>query len=480
MKYLINRFFIALVLIASLVSCKKSFLDQSPNISLPVDNAITTEQAMLEGVAGMYRSMMTYYSFGRTYQIMGDLLSDNVYLSNSQSNRFTNLSSFLWTSESADALNIWRYTYYSILQANRILSSNLPRTENVNYLLGECYAARALCYFYLVNWFAKPYTVDANAPGVPLVLVSANITGPLVYPARNTVGEVYNQIVSDLDSAYNMMAATPKLHANTSNFLSKFSAKALQARAYLFMGQNAKAREAALQVINNGGYTLAADNAAYQNYWTGTAGRTDKLESIFEINYPSTASNGVEGLDYAYSPKGLGDLLATDTLYNLYTATDIRRGLIRDSTRVGKQAYVVHKYKNATGADRDQIRLMRYAEVLLIAAEAYARSSDVANALTYLNTLAKKRDPSFAGYTNALSAAELVEIILRERQRELAFEGFRYLDLQRTNVDFKREDMGTKAISNYTSVLKSDYRRIQPIPLSERNVNTNIEQNKDY
>src|ERR1044072_983394 len=139
MKYLINRFFIALVLIASLASCKKSFLDQSPNISLTVDNAITTEQAMLEGVAGMYRSMMTYYSFGRTYPLMGDLLSDNVYLSNSQSNRFTNLSGFLWTSESPDALNIWRYTYTSILQANRILSSNLPRTENVNYLLGECY-----------------------------------------------------------------------------------------------------------------------------------------------------------------------------------------------------------------------------------------------------------------------------------------------------------------------------------------------------
>lgn len=480
MKYLINRFSIALVLIASLASCKKSFLDQSPNISLTVDNAITTEQAMLEGVAGMYRSMMTYYSFGRTYEVMGDLLSDNVYLSNSQSNRFVNLSGFLWTSESADALNVWRYTYTSILQANRILSTNLPRTENVNYLLGECYTARALCYFYLVNWFAKPYTVDASAPGVPLVLLSANITGPLVYPARNTVGEVYNQIVSDLDSAYSLMGASSKMHVNTSNFLSKYAAKALQARAYLFMGQNAKAQTAALDVINNGGYTLAADNNAYQNYWNGTAGRTDKLESIFEINYPSAASNGVEGLDYAYSPKGIGDLLATDTLYNLYTATDMRRGLIRDSTRAGNQAYIVHKFKNAASTDRDPVRLLRYAEVLLIAAEAYARSSDVTNTLTYLNTLAKRRDPLFAGYTNALNATELTSIVIRERQRELAFEGLRYLDLQRTNMDFARQNMGAKAYSNYTSVLKTDYRRIQPIPLAERNVNLNIEQNKDY
>lgn len=480
MKYFISRFSIALVLIALLGSCKKSFLDQSPNISLTVDNAITSEASMLEAVAGMYRSMTTYYTFGRNYHVLGDLLSDNVYLSNTNSSRFLGQSAFVWTSESPEALALWRYTYYSILQANRIIGSNLARTDNVNYLRGECLTARALCYFYLVNWFAKPYTASADAPGVPLVLQSANITGPLVYPARSTVGEVYAQIITDLDSAYNMMADAPVLHSNTSNFLTKYAAKALQARAYLFMGQNDKARDAALQVINNGGFTLAADNNAYQAYWGGVTGRTDKLESIFEINNPATANNGVEGLDYIYSPKGFGDLLATDSLYNIYTATDIRKGLIRDSVRGGKQAYVVYKYKNATGSDRDQIRMVRYAEVLLIAAEAYARGSDVNNALTYLNTLAKKRDPSFTGYTNALSATDLVNVILKERQRELAFEGFRYLDLQRTNADFKREDMGAKAVSNYTNVPTTDFRRIQPIPLSEKNVNPNIEQNKDY
>jgi hypothetical protein len=170
MKYLINRFSIALILIASLGSCSKSFLDQSPNISIPVDNAITTEQGMLEAVAGMYRSMTTYYTFGRNYAVFGDLLSDNVYLSGSNSGRFLNQAGFTWTSESAEALALWRYTYFSILQANRILTSNLPRTENVNYLLGECYTTRALCYFYLVNWFAKPYNVSSSAPGVPLVV----------------------------------------------------------------------------------------------------------------------------------------------------------------------------------------------------------------------------------------------------------------------------------------------------------------------
>lgn len=480
MKYLINRFIIALVLIALLGSCKKSFLDQSPNTSLTVDDAITTEQAMLEAVAGMYRSMTTYYIFGRNYAVFGDLLSDNVYLSSSNSSRFLTQSGFLWTSESAEALALWKYTYYSILQANRILTSDLPRTENVNYLLGECYTARALCYFYLVNWFAKPYTVSTTSPGVPLVLQSANITGSLVYPARNTVGEVYTQIVADLDSAFDLMTTAPKLHTNNSVFISKYAAKALQARVYLFMEQNAKAQEAALQVVNNGGYSLVADAAAYNSYWAGTAARTDKVESIFELNNPSSANNGVEGVDYIYSPKGFGDLLATDSLYNIYTATDMRRELIRDSLRAGKQAYVVQKYKNPTSTDRDMVRLLRYAEVVLVAAEAYARAGDVDNALIYLNTVAKNRDLSFAGYTNALSATDLVAVIVKERQKELAFEGFRFFDLARTNVDYVRENMGAKAYSNYSSVLTTDYRRIQPIPQSEVNVNSNIEQNPNY
>lgn len=480
MKYLFNKFIVALLLAASLGSCSKSFLDQAPNISLTVDNAVTSEASMLEAVAGMYRSMMTYYTFGRNYAVLGDLLSDNVYLSSSNSSRFLSQSGFLWTAESPEALALWRNTYFSILQANRILSSNLPRTQNVNYLMGECYSARALCYFYLVNWFAKPYTVSSTAPGVPLVLQSANITGPLVFPDRSTVGEVYNQIVSDLDSAYNLMGNSTTLHANSSNFLSKYAARALQARAYLFMGDYDKARDAALDIINNGGYSIASDNNAFNSYWSGTTGRTDKLESIFELNYPSTANNGVEGLDYMYSPKGFGDLLATDTLYMRYSATDMRRGLIRDSLRNGNQAYVVNKYQNATNANRDEVKLLRYAEVLLIAAESYARKGEVDNALTYLNMLATKRDPSFAGYNNSLSADEVVNIVLQERQRELAFEGLRFFDLARTNVDYVREDMGAKAYSNYTSVLKSDFRRVQPIPSAEINVNPNIGQNDNY
>ncbi|MBO9619597.1 MAG: RagB/SusD family nutrient uptake outer membrane protein [Niabella sp.] len=480
MRYIIYKLLIVLVVLLSLGSCKKSFLDQSPNIALTIDKAITSEASMLEAVAGMYRSMTTYYTFGRNYSVFGDLLSDNVYLSSTNSSRFLSQSGFLWTGESPEASALWQNTYFSILQANRILASNLQRTENVNYLLGECYTARALCYFYLVNWFAQPFTVSATAPGVPLVIIPANITGPLVLPARNTVAEVYTQMVKDLDSAASLMPADPKMHPNTTNFFSKAAAKALQARCYLFMGDYAKARDAALGLVQNGGFTLAGDKNTFNSYWAATAGRTDKLESIFGLNNPAAANNGVEGIDYIYSSKGFGDLLATDSLYQLYSPTDYRRGLIADSVRNKNQAYVVKKYQNATNTDRDEVKLLRYAEVLLTLAESYARTNDKDNALLYLNSLAKKRDPSFAGYDAGMTLADITTAILKERQKELAFEGLRFFDLARTNVSYARENMGTKAYSNYPQVLQTDFRRIQPIPRNELNVNPNIAPNPGY
>lgn len=474
-----NILFLALIALVAVYSCKKSFLDEDPSISISVDKAITSQGDMLEAVAGMYRSMTTYYTFGRNYQVFGDLLSDNVYLSSSNSSRFVSQNNYSWTSESAEALALWRYTYYSILQANRIINSGITKTDGVNYLLGEAYQARALCYFYLVNWFGKQYSVDPSAEGIPLVTLSANITGPLVYPSRNTVKEAYQLINADLDSAYSLMATSTTLHTNSTNYFTKYSAKALQSRVYLFMGDYANAITAALDVINNAQYTLTSGKTAFLSYWNNPSGRTDKVESIFELNNSATANNGVEGLDYIYSKSGLGDLLVTDSLYNIYKTTDSRLSLIIDSTRSGKQAYYVNKYQNVTNTNRDEMKMLRLAEVYLNAAEAYARSGDATNGLKYLNILAENRDPSFGGYSG-ISGTSLIDTILKERQKELAFEGFRFLDLARTNVDFVRENMGAKAYSFYVNVLATDFRRLQPIPQTEINTNTNISQNSGY
>ena len=480
MKNIKYNLCILVALVSILSSCKKSFLEEQPSTSVSVATAINTESDMMDATAGMYTAVKSSSFLGRDAAVLGDLLADNTYLSTSNSGRFITQNNFTFTATTTEPANIWGQGYYAILQANRIIGTSLTLTDNVKQMKGEAYALRALSYLTLVNWFATPYTVNPSAAGVPIVTVSTNLVGGFGKPSRNTVAEVYTKIISDLDSAYLLMpATTASIHAANSNFIAKYAVKAIQARAYLYKGDYANARDAALLVVQNGGYSLAGSASVFANYWSSPAVRTDKLETIFELNMSATSNNGTNSLDYMYSQAGgYGDLLVTDDTYGLYTATDSRRSLITSGTRASAQAYIVNKYQNVLSTDRDEVKVIRYAEVLLTLAEAYARLNDEPNALIYLNRVAQNRDASLGAYTYTGTA--LVNAIVNERRKELAFEGLRFFDLARTNSVINRQNMGVKAYSFYTTVSTSDVRRLQPIPSGEIAANPNIAQNPGY
>ena len=126
-----------------------------------------------------------------------------------------------------------------------------------------------------------------------------------------------------------------------------------------------------------------------------------------------------------------------------------------------------------------EITTLIIGEVLLTLAEAYYRTSDEVNAKLYLNMVAKQRDPSFAGYTS--TGAQLLEDIILERRKELAFEGMRYLDLQRLNRDVVRVNINNNYVGvTPTLIPTTNFRRIYPIPQTERDANLEIEQNPGY
>ena len=116
--------------------------------------------------------------------------------------------------------------------------------------------------------------------------------------------------------------------------------------------------------------------------------------------------------------------------------------------------------------------------MLLTLAESYAQLKDEPNARLYLNMVAQNRDPQLTAYSYTGQA--LIDAILLERRKELAFEGLRFFDLARTNVAFTRQNMGAKAYSFYTTVATTDFRRIQPIPEVELNANPKIIPNPGY
>jgi len=465
-----------------LTSCNNSFLDQAPSTSVDAATSIKTVNDLTDAVNGLYTAAKSSSLFGRDVHVLGDLLADNTFISSSNYGRFLTTNAYTFSASSSDASSIWSQGYYTILQANRIISADIPSSSTVDQLKGEAYTIRALTYLTLVNFFGAPYTVNANAPGVPIVTIPTYITGPYLKPSRNTVAEVYDRIITDLESAFSLLPNTPisaTYHATSSNYISKYAAKAIEARAYLYKGDYANARDAALSVVQNGGYTLATTSGAFSSYWSSYAAVSNKLETIFELNMSVTSNNGGNGLDYMYSQAGYGDLLSNAEVYNLYTSTDFRKSLIINGIRKGnsQKAFVVNKYSNVSNTDKDEVKIIRYAEVILTLAEAHAKTNNEPQALIYLNQLAKLRDPSFSGY--ASSGQQLLNDILNERRKELAFEGLRLFDLTRLNLVINRPPQPF-SYSSYPTVLTTDYRRIEPIPQSETDANPNIINNPGY
>ncbi len=453
----------------SLGSCKQSFLDLKPYDSLPVQDALKTETDLSTALNGMYSTLRNANLYGRTIPFIGDLSADNVYLAANNSGRYPQQYQYAITVQNADIQNTWTLAYTTILEANNIINAQVATSANVAQYKGEALTIRALMYWELAKKFAKPYAVDPASPGVPIVLTY----DPTLRPARNTVKEVYAQIITDLTQAFTQMG-TGVVRPNSS-YITKYAAEAILAKVYLYQADYANALKSAQDVITNGGYTLTTA-ANLTAYWANPTPVTNKLETIFEVSADGVANVGFDALANIYSQNGYGDGLVTTDLYSLYSTTDARRSLIVAGKRAGVDALIVNKYQNVlNNADKDDIKVIRYADVLLIAAEASARTGNEAAALTLLNQLAQRRDPQAKSVTAV--GADLINAILTERRKELAFEGDRFDDLNRLNLPINRNDqypVGARTIA------PGDTRRVNPIPQVELDANKQIVQNAGY
>ena len=466
-KYKLVAAITAVVMFTS--SCKKEFIELLPPTALTPEQALSTESDLQVAVRGAYVGLRALDYFGRTVPVLGDLMSDNAYQSLTNTNRYTQFNLYNFTVADGSVLGFWRAAYNTILRANNVINSPIAATTNVNQYKGEAYAIRALSYFYLVRYFARPYTDDPNALGVPIVLTFDAGTVGEQKPTRSKVSEVYAQINSDLNQAYALMTQ----FTNSTQF-SKYAARGLQAKVYLTMGDKANALTAAQDVITNSGFTVVGASN-YASYWSQLTPRTDKLETLFEVSFDATNSQGFDGLPNIYNQAGYGDLVASDELYNLHAPTDVRRALYSAVSRGGVPTYAMNgKYPGTFGSEISDTKILRMSEIYLIAAEASLPASE-ANALTFVNYITSRR----SALPIASTGTQLFEDIITERRKELAFEGDRYLDLQRLKRDVVRS-------TNYPAAARtipySNFRRILPIPQAEVDANENIrpQQNPQY
>ncbi|MCL6524621.1 MAG: RagB/SusD family nutrient uptake outer membrane protein [Thermoflavifilum sp.] len=466
-KYFFRILFLAIGLLVHL-SCSKEFLNRTPYDALPTNSALNSVTDLQTALNGMYSGLKSVNLFGRTLPILGDLLGGNIYISTKNSGRYIPYQNLSYTVADGDASGIWIDAYNTILRANNIINANVPSSPVVDNIKGQAKAVRALLYFELVTHFAQPYAVNASGEGVPIVLKY----DLLLKPARNKISEVYSQIIQDLTDGYNTMNG---LNVNSS-YMNKWAARALQAKVYLYMGDYNNAKQAALDVVNNSGYTMIK-NSDYLAYWANPNPRTDKKETLFEVSFDPVNNLATNSLAFFYDQTGYGDALCTGALYGLYDSTDVRKQLIIKGSSVrGPNVLVVNKYPNKPKNNDDDTKVIRFTDVMLILAEAYARTGDDVNALLWLNRVATDRDPSFLGYID--TGAALINDILIERRKELAFEGDYYTNFYRLNLDITNR--GNEFPSSARPFLASNPRRILPIPQGEMDNNPNIQQNPGY
>ncbi|MHB1146724.1 MAG: RagB/SusD family nutrient uptake outer membrane protein [Lutibacter sp.] len=348
--------------------------------------------------------------------------------------------------------NIWLNAYDINNEANIVLSSLDVFTDSneKNVTEGEAKFLRGLAYFDLARLFAKPYVPNSQNTqlAVPIVLDAVLDASIITYPSRNTLEEVYVQVIADLKDAYDLLPDSNDIYAT------KYSAGALLARVYLEMGDYDNARAAANDVINNSGLSLTATfDGAFNNgensnedlfAWQVTS--QDASSNDFSTFWAGSAFGGRNG-----NP----DVSITAQHFTIYNDPNDARALFFYVTSRGT---ATTKWQNQFG----NIPFLRLAEMYLVRAESNFRKG-TAIGDTPLNDINALRARANASLYTSVNLAT----ILMERKRELAFEGFALFDAKRLG-----ENVGSIPFNANQLVL--------PIPLREMDVNPNLTQNDGY
>jgi starch-binding outer membrane protein, SusD/RagB family len=320
-------------------------------------------------------------------------------------------------------------------------------------------------YFELVRFYAKTWDDGNNTtnPGVPLVLTPTRTVTKEDYRSRNSVSEVYQQVIADLTSAESLLPEENGIYAT------KSAAAGILSRVKLMQGATgttpqqlaalAEARDAANRAIAYGTNSL---EGTFESLWFTFLDNEGNSPSEYMFSMKVTNQDGTNaintyfGINAGSGTSGRGDCKITNDHLAKYEAGDTIR----------REFFVVIGGRNYTQKHLDtygNVPVVRLGEMYLTRAETNFRlgTSVGDTPLNDLNAIRKR------GGLGPLASISDVGVILKERSLELAFEGSRIHDIKRTR--------GTAS-----GVAWNDPRLIFPIPQREMDTNTNLTQNDAY
>jgi hypothetical protein len=475
MKYIYKKS-ILLVFIASMMISCDSNLEQLPSDSFATENAFITASDFENGIRGVYVALLGGSYYGGNFLAVPDVLSDNVITT--QRGRSTLINLHEWTYNAASGYRgLYQDAYTVIFNANQVLEFiDGFEGESKDNIKGEALALRAFAHFDLVRTFAKIPTQSSDANGSLGIVYKSNSTPSDLLP-RESVADVYQHIIVDLEEAYSLINAT-----NPEARLNKEGVAILLSRAYLYMGR----WQDAINAANN-----VSTNIASRDDVVGVWEDSSQEGLVFWVPNETGVIDSNIGVQWSQGSVAnlIPEYAATfefNALYGGNDGNDIRRAAyIVDATDDSGLAYNGVKKLLGRGTQTNgivDIKILRAAEAVLNKAEAQFMLGSEGPARQTLNSLRSER------YINAPdneSGTALRDAIRNERRLEFGFEYQRIFDIKRWGLSVNRGNEGDLADGSGTpsiilNLAADNFRMQLPIDQSSLIVNPSLQQNPGY
>lgn len=500
---------LGLIIISS--SCSEEFVDRTNPNQITTGSFWKTQEHALAGINSVYSALLYDGLYKRLYPWIMDIRADD-----------TRNTSPWWTQEVMNYqvspgnpcyIAPWEHNYAGIFWANQVLTY-VPNIEMDNALkariLGEAKFLRGLFYYHLLNVYRE----------VPLI-ISLPGSPEEFHPAAAPRDTVWNHVIRDFRAAMEVLPTKQQYPASEMGRATRGAAAGFLAKTYMINRRWAEAEVLLRQIINqqHGTYSLVAN---YRDNFTTT--NENNSESLFEIQFdrnvggtalgfagnPSSSwsKTSAKARTYAPVPFGWGDVRPTDWIFNLFQEERTVGGQLDPrmmasmffdypgSTVYGRpwatsgitNPFYVRKYTNDgvfanENEWRSEIneRILRYADILLLYAEALNELGRTAEAYPFIQQVRSRANlPDLATTRPNMNQEQMREWITRERALEFCFEAKRYVDILRWGWLEDEAKITMLQARDPEFLLFIRGRQFMAIPPNEVDININLEQDPGW
>ncbi|MGB5818713.1 MAG: RagB/SusD family nutrient uptake outer membrane protein [Saonia sp.] len=456
-----TNYLLYIAVIVLLFSCSEDFLEFTPPNDIATTNFWATQNDAEAGVVGCYDALQPDSYYGFDYFVLGDVRSDNSFAGGDNSNNFA-IDNFNLRPTNEITTRFWRQLYTAIGRTNIAIDRITPMDNGLfedgrkDALLGEVHFLRGLHYFNLVRLFG----------GVPLVVNETLSLDPdEIQVPRSSENQIYQQVIADLQNAITLLGGKDQEAGRAT----VGAAEGLLAKVQLTLGNNQAVLSLTSSVMQRGFSLLPSFESLFDQQ-----NKTNN-EVLFAVQYNGGQEGNVFPELILPVPEASFEFIKFNTptpnSEQLFEDDDLRKA----SSLVNRNdiLYVFKWREGAAFNSSDYSIVLRYADVLLMRAEALNLSGNTGEAIVLLNQIRNRAGlPDYAGPT---SQAAIDTAILQERRLELMFEGQRWFDLKRKGLATAQQ-----AIQTAKGISIQSFQLLFPVPQGEIDRNERLEQNTGY